>query len=225
MTRYAKLVNMNAWTLDDIRTRVHQLAVDPHATDDRAVTRIHILDIATDHFQRFGFRKTSVADVAREAGVAKGSLYNHFDSKTTLLVAAVVYEKVKLLPEIQRVYALPPEQQLRAYLEMSLRFTLTAPLTSRLLRGDPEIERILAHLDADQEQDRKRGADTIATFIAAAAPAIDDEVRAEVVELVTAVLYLVAHLPDIAMPMQLSTERFVTLYTDILTTGIQGLAR
>lgn len=34
--------------------------------------------MATRHFARFGFRRTSLADVARELGVVKGALYYHF---------------------------------------------------------------------------------------------------------------------------------------------------
>lgn len=37
--------------------------------------RTRILDVAERHFSKMGFRKTSLADVARELGVVKGALY------------------------------------------------------------------------------------------------------------------------------------------------------
>lgn len=41
---------------------------------------------------RLGFDKTAVADIAREAGVGKGSVYLHFESKDALLEALMLRE-------------------------------------------------------------------------------------------------------------------------------------
>ena len=46
-----------------------------------------ILDAADRLFARFGYRRTAMDDVAAEAGVAKGTLYLYFDSKTALFRA------------------------------------------------------------------------------------------------------------------------------------------
>ena len=43
-----------------------------------------ILDAAQALFWRYGVRRTSIDDVAQEAGVAKGTVYLYFDSKETL---------------------------------------------------------------------------------------------------------------------------------------------
>lgn len=43
-----------------------------------------ILDAAQALFWRYGLRRTSIDDVANEAGVAKGTVYLYFDSKETL---------------------------------------------------------------------------------------------------------------------------------------------
>ncbi|WP_376092885.1 TetR/AcrR family transcriptional regulator [Roseomonas sp. CCTCC AB2023176] len=47
----------------------------------------HILDAAVTVFARKGFRAASMRDVAAAAGVAAGSIYNHFDNKAALLLA------------------------------------------------------------------------------------------------------------------------------------------
>ena len=44
----------------------------------RGLDRDRILSVATRHFARFGYRKTSLGDVARELGVVKGALYYYF---------------------------------------------------------------------------------------------------------------------------------------------------
>lgn len=44
-------------------------------------TRERILDAATRLFLQYGYKRTTVDDIAVEAGVAKGSIYVHFSSK------------------------------------------------------------------------------------------------------------------------------------------------
>src|SRR5262247_4151427 len=50
-----------------------------------AVRRDHILDAATRVFAARGFNVATVRDVAREAGVADGTIYNYFENKDALL--------------------------------------------------------------------------------------------------------------------------------------------
>lgn len=51
--------------------------------------RNHILDAAVEVFGRFGFRKTSVEDLAAAAKISKQGLYLHFSSKEEVFVAAM----------------------------------------------------------------------------------------------------------------------------------------
>ena len=44
-----------------------------------------ILDAAAELFVHYGYDKTTVSDIAREAGVSKGAIYLHFKSKDDLL--------------------------------------------------------------------------------------------------------------------------------------------
>ncbi|GGC49401.1 TetR/AcrR family transcriptional regulator [Chelatococcus reniformis] len=50
-----------------------------------------VLRIAFDHFWRKGIRGSSLSDIARDAGVQRGSLYNAFGSKEALFLCA--YER------------------------------------------------------------------------------------------------------------------------------------
>ena len=50
-----------------------------------------VLRIAFDHFWRSGVRGASLSDIARDAGVQRGSLYNAFGSKEALFLQA--YER------------------------------------------------------------------------------------------------------------------------------------
>lgn len=52
-------------------------------------TRQTILRAAIERFGRDGFRSTSVADIARDAGVSGTAAYAYFDNKEALFLAAV----------------------------------------------------------------------------------------------------------------------------------------
>lgn len=49
--------------------------------------RQHVLDAAIRVFGRKGFRGASIRDIAKEAGIADGSVYNIFENKLDLLTA------------------------------------------------------------------------------------------------------------------------------------------
>ena len=49
--------------------------------------RAQILSAAIKVFAERGFHRTTIRDVAREAGVADGTIYNYFDNKAALLLA------------------------------------------------------------------------------------------------------------------------------------------
>ena len=54
---------------------------DPSSTSDA------LLDGAMAEFARHGFAKTSMADIARAAGISRTSLYNHFPTKEDVFKA------------------------------------------------------------------------------------------------------------------------------------------
>lgn len=51
-----------------------------------------ILDAAAALIAHYGFDKTTVSDIAREAGVSKGAIYLHFESKEALMEALLLRE-------------------------------------------------------------------------------------------------------------------------------------
>ncbi|WP_027481347.1 TetR/AcrR family transcriptional regulator [Deinococcus pimensis] len=57
---------------------------DPATTASKAD---RILDAAARSFAERGYHATTTKDVAREAGVAEGTIYNHFENKGALLLA------------------------------------------------------------------------------------------------------------------------------------------
>jgi AcrR family transcriptional regulator len=63
-------------------------------------TREGLLLAAAEAFARQGYDGTRVADIAALAGVSNGAMYAHFDSKASLLVAALRAHGRRLLAEL-----------------------------------------------------------------------------------------------------------------------------
>lgn len=59
---------------------------------DNEERRQRILDVTADLIVHYGYDKTTVSDIAREAGISKGAIYLHFDSKETLFEELIIRE-------------------------------------------------------------------------------------------------------------------------------------
>ena len=84
---------------------------------DKELKRQHIMGSALNVFLRKGYRETKIKDIAEEAGIGKGTLYEYFDSKEDLGVQ--LYEWINIIEESQRKSELSmiddPLERLRAY--------------------------------------------------------------------------------------------------------------
>lgn len=67
----------------------------------------HILDAALPVFVRFGFRKTSMADIARAADISRASLYLTFNSKEDLFRAGSLRAHARTMANVAAVLAGP----------------------------------------------------------------------------------------------------------------------
>jgi TetR/AcrR family fatty acid metabolism transcriptional regulator len=93
-----------------------------HKTPRRADKRARILDAAAKVFAERGFFTATVAEIARAAGVADGTIYLYFKSKEDLLVSLFESRVERLLSYMQEElpkHASAPER-LRAVIEMQL---------------------------------------------------------------------------------------------------------
>ena len=110
-------------------------------------TRRAILDAAIARFGRDGYRATSVADIARDAGVGGTVAYAYFPNKEALFFAAIDEDAAAVIEE--GLSSVVGEADVRAW-QQTLIFTLVGaverhPLARRLLSGlEPEVtERVL----------------------------------------------------------------------------------
>src|SRR5713226_9244192 len=59
------------------------------ASIDESPTRKRILAAAEQRFAAFGYRRTGIAEIARDAGVAPGTLYRYFENKEEIFRAVM----------------------------------------------------------------------------------------------------------------------------------------
>lgn len=58
--------------------------------------KIHrILDVAKARFQRFGVKKTTMEEIARDEGMSKKTIYEFFDSKEDLFISVFIREALR----------------------------------------------------------------------------------------------------------------------------------
>jgi AcrR family transcriptional regulator len=105
-------------------------APDPIQELVTAARRKQILDAATQVFAEKGFHRATIRDIARAAGIADGTIYTYFASKTEVLLGILH----RLNETTER------EQQLMPQSEQDLRSFFTAYLRQRMALLWPNAE-------------------------------------------------------------------------------------
>ncbi len=107
-----------------------------------------ILDAASALILRWGYQKTTLDDISREAGVAKATIYLHWKTREELFAALVRREKIEMTVEIkQHIAADPQGATMRGMYKYSALVMLKHPLIKALFLGDIEVIGKLARRD------------------------------------------------------------------------------
>jgi AcrR family transcriptional regulator len=108
--------------------------------DERKLREKRILDAAAALLVRFGYRKTTIDDVAREAGVGKGTIYLHWKDKNELFRASIWREQQRYTEELQRRLASDPQGGLLHRITVhAMLAALSNPLMTAILSGNSDI--------------------------------------------------------------------------------------
>jgi AcrR family transcriptional regulator len=109
-------------------------------SEERKLREERILDAVTTLLVRWGYRKTTIDDVAREAGVGKGTIYLHWKDKNDLFRAAIWREQQRYSEEVQRRIADDPEGGLLHRITVhGMLAALSNPLMAAIIRGKSDI--------------------------------------------------------------------------------------
>ena len=99
-----------------------------------------ILDAAADLVLRWGYRRVTIEEVARHAGIGKGTVYLHFSTRAALFMGVLVRESLGLVDELVAAMRadpaaiLPAEQARVTYLAV-----LGRPLLRAMFARDVEV--------------------------------------------------------------------------------------
>lgn len=88
----------------------------------RPSVRGKLVEAALETFQARGFNGCSVQDIVDEAGVPKGSFYNHFKTKEALALEVLGSYQALIPSELLKDAKKAPLKALRAYFEQLARF-------------------------------------------------------------------------------------------------------
>ena len=69
--------------------------------------RNRLLEQGEKHFSRFGFKKTSVDEIARAVGISKGAFYRFYESKELLFMDVIEQVEIRGRREILKAIDLP----------------------------------------------------------------------------------------------------------------------
>jgi AcrR family transcriptional regulator len=149
----------------DLRPDDHPPVEEGRLASKGEQTRDAILAVAIDRFGRDGYRATSVADIARAAGVSGTLAYAYFPNKEALFLAAVDEDAAAVIREgVITLAGAPSIDEWR----QGLLFTLVGamdshPLARRLLAGlEPDVTQRVLEIPALAEL-RKAVAERIAS--------------------------------------------------------------
>jgi AcrR family transcriptional regulator len=218
---------MPKWTEKEIQELFTTITGPEDPDDSRLRKRKKIVAAGTELFIRQGYRKTNVDEIAQRAGVAKGTVYLYFKTKSEILLHAIVEEKRRYFEVIRPILGpdVPPDQRLREYLKLVFVMATRMPLISKLMSGDREIysvfDELLGHVPFDWQG---LGVDFIGDMVdRAAAPHHLDRTRIEDrARVIMGLVHFSALISEDRIRSGLSVDRFSEILTDMLMDGLGG---
>ncbi len=121
--------------------------------------RDRLLVAAEARFRRFGYKRTTIEDVATEAATGKGSVYLHFESKQEVYMAVVEQSLDRFIESAEHVLAQPgtAPDRLRAVVELTAEHYGHDELLHSSLFGETDlVEGDVARMAAERQRQRIR---------------------------------------------------------------------
>ncbi len=100
--------------------------------------RNQILNHAKKRFERFGFNKTTVDEIARDASISKRTLYQEFENKEKILEELFMFEALSvrkaILNQINKIIG--PTEKLQTYIRLALKYLDQNPFIVSVLHDE-----------------------------------------------------------------------------------------
>jgi AcrR family transcriptional regulator len=127
---------------------------EPMRSSERSRRRVssdRLLDAALELIQRWGYKKTTMDDIAKQAGVAKKTLYLHWKTREALFETLLLREWLSTIQELrQRLLHDPAGATLSAVARHVVAITASNPLFRAMLFQDREMLGDLTRSNAGQ---------------------------------------------------------------------------
>ncbi|HEY4421202.1 MAG TPA: TetR/AcrR family transcriptional regulator [Pseudonocardia sp.] len=105
-----------------------------------------VLDTAADLLVRWGYQRVTIDEVARHAGIGKGTVYLHFRTKEALFLTVLLRAQRQIVAAMADRMEADPGEVLPSRLLRGLYLVLSNDAIARVLYlGDPEVLGRLAH--------------------------------------------------------------------------------
>lgn len=126
------------------------------AKSDNESRERRILDAAANLFTHYGYDKTTVSDIAQEAGVSKGAIYLHFESKDDLFEALLMREIQKYTENLLALIEADPHGGTMAGVYKNTLYALNqSPFMSVIFKQDKHVLGNYVRKPGSLFQDRK----------------------------------------------------------------------
>jgi AcrR family transcriptional regulator len=100
--------------------------------------RNQVLTLAKKRFERFGFNKTTVDEIARDAGISKRTLYQEFEKKEKILEELFMFEALSvrkaILNQINKI--IEPAEKLQTYIRLAIKYLNHNPFIVNVLHDE-----------------------------------------------------------------------------------------
>lgn len=162
----------------------HRANTEQHELSRRIERANRILDAASELILRWGYNKTTVDDISRQASVAKGTIYLHWKTREDLFTALIKREQLEMAEDFKRRISTDPAgSTLRGIFKHSALALMKRPLMKAYLLRDMEVLGKLAHGEQSSVAytERLAGFETYLAFLREQGLVRDDlSVRAQV---------------------------------------------
>jgi len=116
-----------------------------------------ILSAASELILRWGYRKTTIEDIARYAGVGKGTIYLHWKTREDLFLAVLLRERLIASKDLEQRLAEDPEgTTLHGMIKHILLSAIRNPLLKASMLRDSEILGELTHNESGKKDLEQR---------------------------------------------------------------------
>ncbi len=124
-------------------SKYNETRVMTHSTQTTDEIKSRILDSAIERFGKYGFGKTTLAEIAADCGMTAGNLYRYFPGKLDIGAACAgrfIAEAERLLRQVVQRQGLTPVLRLEAFVLEKLRFTADQ------MRNQPAIHELVTYI-------------------------------------------------------------------------------